>query len=80
MYKFLFVNLYFNSNYPEKSLLFFSHSKFEITGYKFGIKVVLTGKTFLFRTDKIIKSMCYIKEDNYVVTSHIPLNVCFKAS
>ena len=42
--------------------MIFFHSKFETTGYKFGIKVVLTGtvvqsKTFLFRTDKIIKSI-----------------------
>ena len=63
----------------------FFHSKFKTTGYKFGIKVVLTGtvvqcKTFLFRTDKIIKSIYYFKEENYIVTSPIPLNVCFKAS
>lgn len=65
--------------------MIFFHSKFETTEYKFGIKVVLTGtvvqsKTFLFRTDKIIKSIYYFKEENYIVTSPIPLNVCFKAS
>ena len=61
--------------------MIFFHSKFKTTGYKFEIKVVLTSKTFLFRTDKIIKSMYYFKEENYIVTSHIPLKyVCFKAS
>jgi len=60
--------------------MIFFHSKFKTTGYKFGIKVVLTGNTFLFQTDKIIKSVYYFKEENYIVTSHIHLNVCFKAS